>query len=255
MAGPRPEVFAEIACAAPDLLAFERESLSLLDRVVGFDVAWFAWQQGPSPVAPGLLDSVRACSGERWDRYRQESGLLWPVARRQGGVAIDVEVLGRQRLERLDIYQDLMRPHAGKSTALLFLHVRDQQVGRAVLGRASRARFTPRQQAFLRSAVPVLSLGVSSLAALSPQQPSRPSDALPPLTPREREILAYLPLGYTNRQIALALGTAPRTVRNQLSRLFDKLGVATRAEAVARWAAHAGGDRGVPHATTRAARG
>jgi DNA-binding NarL/FixJ family response regulator len=55
------------------------------------------------------------------------------------------------------------------------------------------------------------------------------------LTPREREVLGYLHLGYSNQQIALALGSAPRTVRNQLSRVYDKLGVGTRAEAVA-WA-------------------
>jgi DNA-binding NarL/FixJ family response regulator len=54
------------------------------------------------------------------------------------------------------------------------------------------------------------------------------------LSTREREILSYLRLGYTNREIGLALGTSFRTVRNQLSHLFEKLGVSTRAEAVGR---------------------
>jgi DNA-binding CsgD family transcriptional regulator len=53
------------------------------------------------------------------------------------------------------------------------------------------------------------------------------------LTAREREVLSYLRLGYTNREIAAACGTSPRTVRNQLSTVFEKLGAATRAEAVA----------------------
>jgi DNA-binding CsgD family transcriptional regulator len=60
---------------------------------------------------------------------------------------------------------------------------------------------------------------------------------LPPatqLSPRERELLAYLRLGYTNREIASACGTSFRTVRNQLGPLFAKLEVSTRAEAVAR---------------------
>jgi len=56
-----------------------------------------------------------------------------------------------------------------------------------------------------------------------------------PLSEREREVLSYLPLGYTNRQIAQALGSATRTVRNQLSRAYEKLGVGSRAEAVAVW--------------------
>jgi DNA-binding CsgD family transcriptional regulator len=63
----------------------------------------------------------------------------------------------------------------------------------------------------------------------------------PRLTPREADILSYLPLGYTNAQIATALGTSPRTVRNQLGGLFEKLGVATRAEAAALWVRHRAG--------------
>ncbi len=53
------------------------------------------------------------------------------------------------------------------------------------------------------------------------------------LSKREREVVGYLGLGYTNQEIALALGSAPRTVRNQLSRVYEKLGVSGRAEAVA----------------------
>jgi DNA-binding CsgD family transcriptional regulator len=53
------------------------------------------------------------------------------------------------------------------------------------------------------------------------------------LTPREREVLGYLCLGYTNREIALACATSPNTVRNQLASIFAKLGATTRAEAVA----------------------
>ena len=59
-------------------------------------------------------------------------------------------------------------------------------------------------------------------------------DRLIALTPREREVLGYLRLGYTNAQIACALGSAERTVRNQLSSVYEKLGVATRAEAAVR---------------------
>jgi len=52
------------------------------------------------------------------------------------------------------------------------------------------------------------------------------------LTPRERDVLEYLCLGYTNREIALACGSSPNTVRNQLVSIFAKLGVTTRSEAV-----------------------
>ena len=52
------------------------------------------------------------------------------------------------------------------------------------------------------------------------------------LSARERDIVSYLGLGYTNEQIAAACGSSPHTIRNQLSRAYAKLGVASRAEAV-----------------------
>ena len=52
------------------------------------------------------------------------------------------------------------------------------------------------------------------------------------LSPREEEIFSYLQRGYSNRQIALVLGTSPLTVRNQLARLFRKVGAFSRAELV-----------------------
>ncbi|HEY3112330.1 MAG TPA: LuxR C-terminal-related transcriptional regulator [Gemmatimonadaceae bacterium] len=53
------------------------------------------------------------------------------------------------------------------------------------------------------------------------------------LSNREREILALLADGLVNKQIAARLGISTNTVKSHLELLFDKLGVATRAEAVA----------------------
>lgn len=54
------------------------------------------------------------------------------------------------------------------------------------------------------------------------------------LTPREREIVSILCLGYTNAEIAEALEIRPTSVRNALTRIFEKLEVSTRSELVAR---------------------
>ena len=53
------------------------------------------------------------------------------------------------------------------------------------------------------------------------------------LTPRENEILALLADGLVNKQIAARLGISTNTVKTHLELLFEKLGVTTRAEAVA----------------------
>lgn len=54
------------------------------------------------------------------------------------------------------------------------------------------------------------------------------------LTTAERFVLNRLASGHTNAQIGHHLGRSEKTVRNQLTRIYAKLGVANRMEAVAR---------------------
>ncbi len=51
------------------------------------------------------------------------------------------------------------------------------------------------------------------------------------LTARERDILRYLAVGETNARIARRFGLSEKTVRNQLSAVFAKLGVSDRVQA------------------------
>ncbi|AWN31119.1 response regulator transcription factor [Streptomyces libani] len=73
--------------------------------------------------------------------------------------------------------------------------------------------------------------------ALSPPVASRVMANLrrprPTLTDRERDILAQLARGIGNRDIARALHISEATVKTHLRRIYDKLGVDTRAGAVA----------------------
>lgn len=55
------------------------------------------------------------------------------------------------------------------------------------------------------------------------------------LSPRERQVLERIAKGQANPQIAAELGLAEQTVRNYITRLYKKLGVHSRAEAVV-WA-------------------
>jgi DNA-binding NarL/FixJ family response regulator len=54
------------------------------------------------------------------------------------------------------------------------------------------------------------------------------------ITPRELEILEYASYGLTMKQIASRLGLSPRTVETHLAKLYKKLGVRNRVEAVSR---------------------
>jgi DNA-binding NarL/FixJ family response regulator len=55
------------------------------------------------------------------------------------------------------------------------------------------------------------------------------------LTAREVEILDMVAAGRTNREIAAACFLAEKTVKNHINRIFAKLSVTTRAEAVSLW--------------------
>ncbi|GHO61128.1 DNA-binding response regulator [Ktedonobacter sp. SOSP1-52] len=61
-----------------------------------------------------------------------------------------------------------------------------------------------------------------------------PAQAFPELTEREHEILTLLAQGHTNAEIAQRLVLSPKTVRNHLSNVFNKLQVADRAQAIIR---------------------
>ena len=54
------------------------------------------------------------------------------------------------------------------------------------------------------------------------------------LTFREAEILMWISRGKTNKEIGLILSTSPRTVNKHLEHIFEKLGVSTRAAAIAK---------------------
>ena len=50
------------------------------------------------------------------------------------------------------------------------------------------------------------------------------------LTPRERQVVQLVVAGCSNDRIAERLQIRPQTVKNQLSRIYAKMGVATRVQ-------------------------
>ena len=63
--------------------------------------------------------------------------------------------------------------------------------------------------------------------------PAPPKAELPdPLSPRELEVMRLLAEGIENREIASRMALSEKTVRNHLSRIYQKLGVSNRMLAV-----------------------
>jgi DNA-binding NarL/FixJ family response regulator len=67
----------------------------------------------------------------------------------------------------------------------------------------------------------------------SPQVVTPPTPPVEELTEREREVLALMAEGKTDRQIARALGIAESTAKNHVGNILGKLNVPNRAGAVA----------------------
>nr|MBA3938374.1 response regulator transcription factor [Planctomycetota bacterium] len=73
---------------------------------------------------------------------------------------------------------------------------------------------------------------VAAGGACFPPEPDRGTDA--GLSARELEVLHHLGRGLSNDDLGRALGVSGETIKSHLKAVFSKLGVAGRAEAVAR---------------------
>ncbi len=71
--------------------------------------------------------------------------------------------------------------------------------------------------------------------------PNRRREPSPELTPREQQVLARIALGMTDRAIAAELGVSHQTVRNHVARIYAKIKVHSRSQAVV-WAR----EKGIP---------
>lgn len=68
----------------------------------------------------------------------------------------------------------------------------------------------------------------------APTAASRNELPLDELTPRERAVLEGIAEGLDNSEIAISLGLSEKTIRNHITRVFDKICVEHRYEAIVR---------------------
>ena len=76
-----------------------------------------------------------------------------------------------------------------------------------------------------------LSWLIESLASM-PALPSLKAKGIETLTRREHEVLEWVVQGLSNREISDRMQISPHTVKNYILRIFDKMGVSSRAELV-----------------------
>ena len=147
---------------------------------------------------------------------------------------------GAVRILRSMFSIDIREAAARVKCPTLILHARhDRRVpfeeGRLLAGLVPGARFVPldTDNHILLAHEPAFRQFFEELEAFVP----RPAGAgntgtFPQLTAREAEVLERIAQGLDNAQIAAHLGISEKTVRNNITHIFDKLAVENRSQAI-----------------------
>jgi RNA polymerase sigma factor (sigma-70 family) len=149
----------------------------------------------------------------------------------------------------LEAAAELRRRASGVRILVLSMHEQDEYVLEAVRGGANGYILKDAGPAELRAAIRAVGAGGEyfspavarrlTAAVRGEVATESPRDRLQRLTPREREVLALVATGKTNREIAARLGISPRTVESHRESLMKKLALRTVAD-LTRFALQAG---------------
>jgi DNA-binding CsgD family transcriptional regulator len=134
--------------------------------------------------------------------------------------------LSEKAMRRLDLYWEVSRPLGIESSLTIYLRDATGILGGFAFDRFD-GDFSHRDLALLEALTPHLLQLAKNANARWPEPASQ-------LTPREREILAWVARGKTNYEIAATLYVSPGTIRKHLDNIYAKLEVPNRTAAVTR---------------------
>jgi DNA-binding NarL/FixJ family response regulator len=101
-----------------------------------------------------------------------------------------------------------------------------------ILKRAAETELISAIQAVMRGDMYIDPAMVPALLEQSVKSTNHMQDSIEPLTPREIDVLKFIVLGYTNRQIGEELCISVRTVEGHRANLSEKVGSKSRVELV-----------------------
>ena len=166
------------------------------------------------------------------ERLDDAHALLEPLAQGPNRVTYFQADLARVLLSDLLLRQGRLDDAARRLQPCLDA-VRGGQVGGALLaGRTVLQRLT---QADWGGRIDAGVLWPLADGLRVPAAPASAEVTLSPLSEREREVLALIARGDSNKLIARAFDLSPHTVKRHVANILDKLGVDTRGQAAARW--------------------
>lgn len=202
--------------------------------------------------AEALINAIRVGWGKQNPAFRQLfSTMLMPEADPEQMVSlnelahISATPENASRMERAFYEIDVQHLAPQVRVPTLVLHPREDasipmEESRLLAALIPDARFVPlaSKNHILLEQEPAWARFLSELHAFlgagseNAGPPAAPAPVFPELTDREREVLDMIARGLDNTQIAERLVVSPKTVRNHISHIFDKLMVKNRAQAI-----------------------
>ncbi|HTQ73873.1 MAG TPA: alpha/beta fold hydrolase [Burkholderiales bacterium] len=145
------------------------------------------------------------------------------------------------RLHRANLHLDAREQASRVQCPTLVLHARGDlsipfEEGRLIAGLIPGARFVTLESRnhLLTESEPAWRDFLAAMAGFYPPAGAAPGAGFPGLTPRETEVLELIAQGLDNAQIAARLELSEKTVRNNITHIFDKIQVENRSQAIVR---------------------
>lgn len=211
---------------------FVRELLAVLEEAIGFDSAMAArLDRVENLITLHAEDEQRGLAAKTLrlarTRYAKDILPVFAFSAREGA-CLDSQFYKSEREKKETLlYREVLRPAGVRSMLQICAKWKGQPLLRINLNRDGGSPF---QSGELETALRLLPALEASLAA---QDASAPSASIEGLTARESEIAGFVGQGLTTPQISEALGTSRFTIRNQLSRIYEKLDLGGRVELAA----------------------
>jgi two-component system response regulator DevR len=151
----------------------------------------------------------------------------------------DEQTHGGQTQSGVEVCREIRSSHPNVACVMLTSYADDEALFASIMAGAAGYVLKQIRGADLIDAIHRVAHGESLLdpsvtaRVLQRLRTPAPQDPLANLTPQERRILDLIAEGKTNRQIGEAMFLAEKTVKNYVSNLLAKLGMARRTEAAA----------------------
>jgi DNA-binding CsgD family transcriptional regulator len=230
---------ADLAALAKSRRAFRDEIMRRIRETVGYDGGWFHTLDPSLPLETGCWDTVEMINVERaragWDFYGPLLLRLRNAMSVSHGVAQDSDVYDARQRERNRWFVDIVGPLRWKHVLWTEVQLGGRELSVIGLARGDAGRrFSGAIQELLRQLAPGLALAESLLQLRSntpPELESATNDD-PALTPKESEVLELFEHGASYQDVARMLQISINTVRDHVRKIYEKLHVTSKVEAV-----------------------